>query len=304
MDGWMGWFTLGWRAQPALSGVAPFDPSKKRLGRYDQAGFTGGRPNRRLDCYQGSTGRSLLFLFLLATFEVVLSVHGCIDSRGLVTPVLVGERGVGQGWEGLEAHDDEGNLNGVSAMGYGTRRGQGMEQREAKNRRGDGEREGRRKTKTYLDVLALLIHNHDLHNKVLNMRRDRFLANGRDELAEAHREALLALLLPDERAPEHADALRDHADLELVLGAEPVDDLAQRRVVVELEAVPQRPLRAPVLVLRRRDRLGEPKERQREVHEAVFVVLELVLAVDDLHGKIKIRSVCEGEDEWGRDGTL
>ena len=124
---------------------------------------------------------------------------------------------------------------------------------------------------------------------MLNMRRDRFLANRRDELGKAHREPLLALLLPDERAPEHADALRDHADLQFVFIAEPVDDLAQRRVVGELEAVPQRPLRAPVLVLRRRDRLGEPEERQREVHEAVFVVFEFVLAVDDLRAKLKIK---------------
>lgn len=136
--------------------------------------------------------------------------------------------------------------------------------------------------KTNLDVLALLVHNHNLNNKVLHMRRDRFLADGRDEFAEAHGQTLLAFLLPDERAPEHADALGDHADIEFVFGAEPVDDLAQRRVVLELEPVPQRPLRAPELVLRRRDRLGEAEERQREVYEAVFVILELVLAVDDL----------------------
>lgn len=63
---------------------------------------------------------------------------------------------------------------------------------------------------------------------------------------------------------------------------EPPDDLLERRVILELEAIPQRPLCRPILVLLGRYRFREPEERQGEVHEPVFVVLELVLAVNDL----------------------
>ena len=70
--------------------------------------------------------------------------------------------------------------------------------------------------------------------------------------------------------------------------AEPVDNLAERRVVGELETVPQRPLHSAVLILRGRNRLREPEERQGEVDEAVLVVLKLVLAVNDLDIGVKI----------------
>ena len=63
---------------------------------------------------------------------------------------------------------------------------------------------------------------------------------------------------------------------------EPIDNLLKRRVVLELEPVPERPLGLAVLALLRRDGLGEAEERKREVDEAVLVVLELLLAVDDL----------------------
>lgn len=63
---------------------------------------------------------------------------------------------------------------------------------------------------------------------------------------------------------------------------EPRDDLLERRVVLELEAIPQRPLRRPILVLLGRYRFRETEERQGEVHEPIFVVLKLVLAIDDL----------------------
>lgn len=66
---------------------------------------------------------------------------------------------------------------------------------------------------------------------------------------------------------------------------EPRDDLLERRVVLELEAIPQRPLCRPILVLLGLYRFRETKERQSEVHEPIFVVLELVLAIDDLMGE-------------------
>ena len=63
---------------------------------------------------------------------------------------------------------------------------------------------------------------------------------------------------------------------------EPRDDLFERRVVLELEPIPQRPLRRPVLVLLGRYRFRETEERQGEVHEPILVVIEPVLAIYDL----------------------
>jgi hypothetical protein len=40
---------------------------------------------------------------------------------------------------------------------------------------------------TYLNILALRVRNHDLRNEVLDVRRDRLLAHGLDELAELER---------------------------------------------------------------------------------------------------------------------
>lgn len=152
---------------------------------------------------------------------------------------------------------------------------------------------------TYLHVLSFFIGNHDLHHKMVDMGRNGFLADSLHELAELHRQALLALqihqliffqlgpisrylLLANERAPEHANALADHRDLKLVLLLEPVNDLRERRVVLELEAVPERPLGRAVLLLGREDRLGKAEERQSQVDEAILVLLNVLLAVDDL----------------------
>lgn len=63
---------------------------------------------------------------------------------------------------------------------------------------------------------------------------------------------------------------------------EPRDDLLERRVILELEAIPQRPLCRPILILLGRYWFRETEERQGEVHEPIFVVLKLVLAVNDL----------------------
>jgi hypothetical protein len=63
---------------------------------------------------------------------------------------------------------------------------------------------------------------------------------------------------------------------------EPRDDLFERRVVLELEPIPQRPLRRPVLVLLGRYRFRETEEGQGEVHEPILVVIEPVLAIYDL----------------------
>lgn len=63
---------------------------------------------------------------------------------------------------------------------------------------------------------------------------------------------------------------------------EPVDDLLERRVALDLEAVPERPLGLVVLLLGGRDGLREAEEGEGEVDEAVLVLLNVVLTVDDL----------------------
>ncbi len=63
---------------------------------------------------------------------------------------------------------------------------------------------------------------------------------------------------------------------------EPHDDILERGVILKLEPIPQRPLRRPVLVLRGRYRFRETEEGQGEIHEPIFVVIELVLSVYDL----------------------
>jgi hypothetical protein len=90
------------------------------------------------------------------------------------------------------------------------------------------------------------------------------------------------LLLADERAPKHADTLADHGDVKLVLLLEPRNDLLEGRVILEFKPIPQRPLRRPVLVLLGLYRFRETEERQGEIDEPIFVLLELVLSVNDL----------------------
>jgi len=112
-----------------------------------------------------------------------------------------------------------------------------------------------------LDVFSVFISGHHLYNKVCDVRRNGLLTDVLDKRAELHRESLLTLLLADKRAPEHADPLADHANVELVLLLEPRDDLFESGVILEFETVPQRPLRRPVLVLLGRYRFREAEER-------------------------------------------
>lgn len=76
--------------------------------------------------------------------------------------------------------------------------------------------------------------------------------------------------------------MADHAYVEVVLLLEPIDDLLQRRITLELETIPKSPFDGTVLALLRRDGLGEAKEWQRQIDEAVLVWLELLLSIDDL----------------------
>ena len=84
---------------------------------------------------------------------------------------------------------------------------------------------------------------------------------------------------------------------------EPRDDLPERWVVLEFEAIPQRPLRRPVLVLLGLYRFRETEERQGEIDEPIFVLIELILSINDLMEEAwdpLIREFCEIR----RDGAL
>jgi len=134
----------------------------------------------------------------------------------------------------------------------------------------------------YLDILPIIVGRNDLYDEMPLVGRHRSLADVLDQLAEAHRQTLLTLRLADKRAPQHAHALRNHRDVETVFFAEPIDNFFKSGVVIEREAVPESPLRRSVLVLLGRDRFGEAEEWEGKVHEAVLVIVELVLAIDEL----------------------
>lgn len=80
------------------------------------------------------------------------------------------------------------------------------------------------------------------------------------------------LLLSNPRVPQHAHALTDHRDCELVVFLEELLDLRQGGIVRELKAVPERPLCLAILGLGRCDGLRESEERQSQVDETVLVI--------------------------------
>lgn len=134
---------------------------------------------------------------------------------------------------------------------------------------------------------------------MLDVRWNGLFADKFDQFAELHRQPLLALkddelwsavklinpdlLLANEGAPQHADTLADHRNVELVVGLEPVYDVLQRRVVAELETVPQRPLGRAVLELRGGDGFREAKEGEGKIDKSILVLLQLRLAVNELN---------------------
>ena len=58
---------------------------------------------------------------------------------------------------------------------------------------------------------------------------------------------------------------------------EVVHELLQRHIALNLEAVPQRPFGAVVLLGGGGNGLGECEERQSEIHEPVFVRLDFLV---------------------------
>lgn len=66
-----------------------------------------------------------------------------------------------------------------------------------------------------------------------------------------------------------------------MVGLEPINDLSERRVIIEDKTIPKRPLCYTILVLGSSNRLREAKEWQSKIDESVLKVIQLPLPVDD-----------------------
>ena len=60
------------------------------------------------------------------------------------------------------------------------------------------------------------------------------------------------------------------------------DDVFQRRIILELETIPEGPLNGTIRCLFGGDRLREPEEWKCQIDESVLVIFESVLLVDYL----------------------
>lgn len=117
------------------------------------------------------------------------------------------------------------------------------------------------------------------------MRRNGLLGNGLYQLAELECVAVLELGRREEACIQQADARAEHADAKALL-LKVVEKLLERNVF-DLEPVPNLvqldlAIRALVFNLGTSNGLAESKEWQSQVDEAVLVLLNIILAVNDL----------------------
>ncbi|KAI6759397.1 hypothetical protein HG530_010077 [Fusarium avenaceum] len=111
------------------------------------------------------------------------------------------------------------------------------------------------------------------------------LGNRLDQLAQLHGVSLLELGRWEERGIEETDARAQHTDTE-TLGLESVQKLLKGNIL-NLKTVPDLvqgnlALWSLVFHLGTGDRFAETKEGQCQVDEPVLVLLQVILAVDDL----------------------
>lgn len=93
---------------------------------------------------------------------------------------------------------------------------------------------------------------------------------------------LLGLGFRHEKSIEHRHPAGHHSHLQIVLRLEKGDELGQGDVSLDIKAVPEGPRVLVVLVLGSGNGLGESKEGEGEVDEAILVILNLVLAGNQL----------------------
>lgn len=142
------------------------------------------------------------------------------------------------------------------------------------------------------------------------MRRNGLLGNGLYQFAELECVAVLELGRREEACIQQADARAEHADAETLL-LKVVEKLLERDVF-DLESVPNlvqldlaiRPLK---FNLGTSNGLAESKEWQSQVDEAVLVLLDIILAVNDLvelkDNQARNEGRCRGDggDDLARD---
>lgn len=73
-----------------------------------------------------------------------------------------------------------------------------------------------------------------------------------------------------------------HRDGKIMFLLEVGDDVFQRRIILELETIPEGPLNGTIRRLFGSDRFREPEEWKSQIDESILVILELVLLVDYL----------------------
>lgn len=106
------------------------------------------------------------------------------------------------------------------------------------------------------------------------MRGDLTLGDFTDDIGHCHIHALEQLGLRLEKRVEHADALRDHRNLQLVLFLEVKQELSESHLAFDLEAIPQRPLLLVVFLLDGARWLRECQEWKGKISESVLEAVD------------------------------
>lgn len=106
------------------------------------------------------------------------------------------------------------------------------------------------------------------------MRGDLTLGDFTDDVGHCHIHALQQLGLRLEKRVQHADALRDHRNLKLVHILEVIQELSERHLAFDLEAIPQRPILLVVFLLDGACWLRECQEWKSKVSESVLEAVD------------------------------
>lgn len=113
------------------------------------------------------------------------------------------------------------------------------------------------------------------------MRCNLSLRHTTHNFGHGHRHALLEFGFRLEKRIQHADALRDHRDFQLVDVFEVLEKLLECHLAIDLKSIPQSPLLVVIFLVLGALRLRECAQRQCEVDEAILV------AIKSLEAKIK-----------------
>lgn len=125
------------------------------------------------------------------------------------------------------------------------------------------------------NVFVVFVIAADLEHQGAFVGGDGTLRNLLHNLLHVHRHALKKLRLRLEERVEHANALRDHRDVELVSVLEVLEELGERHRTLHLKTIPQCPSGLVVFLFLGARWLREGDEGKGEVNEAVLVAFEL-----------------------------